>query len=120
MGFPGDHSIPHDVSSTHPKSLPVNQDSNSTHSACYVQGRNHFNSNGESSSLGRKAFGFMWASVACLTISTVLYCMGGSAGRKDDGYTGRETRRRGFFGPRRSSTKSRGSFRSKREDYAAA
>ncbi|EED20200.1 actin cortical patch protein Sur7, putative [Talaromyces stipitatus ATCC 10500] len=85
--------------------------------ACFVQGRDHFNSFGESARLGRKAFGFMWAAVACLTLSTVLYCMGGAAGRSSSsGYSGRETRRRGFFASRRSSTRSRGSFRSKRED----
>ncbi|KUL86536.1 hypothetical protein ZTR_04246 [Talaromyces verruculosus] len=85
--------------------------------ACYVQGRDHFNNNGESASLGSKVFGFMWAAVACLTLSTVLYCMGGAAGRNSSsGYTGRETRRRGFFASRRSSTRSRGSFRNKRED----
>jgi hypothetical protein len=91
--------------------------------ACFVQGRNHFNSNGEHASLGKKAFGFMWAAVACLTISTVLYCVGGSRGKTEEGYSGRETRRRGFFGARRSSTRSRGSFRNstaeERKDYAA-
>lgn len=86
--------------------------------ACFVQGRDHFNSFGEHATLGSKAFGFMWASVACLTISTVLFCMGGSVGSGGGGYTGRETRRRGFFASRRSSTRSRGSFRSKREDVA--
>lgn len=86
-------------------------------SACYVQARNHFNNNGQSASLGSKAFGFMWAAVACLTLSSVLYCMGGAAGRNSSsGYTGRETRRRGFFASRRSSTRSRGSFGNKRED----
>ncbi|KAH8692981.1 SUR7/PalI family-domain-containing protein [Talaromyces proteolyticus] len=88
--------------------------------ACFVQGRNHFNSASEPATLGSKAFGFMWAAVACLTISAVLYCMGGSRGKSEDGYSGRETRRRGFFASRQSSTKSRGSFRNgtERKDFA--
>ncbi|EEA20695.1 actin cortical patch protein Sur7, putative [Talaromyces marneffei ATCC 18224] len=85
--------------------------------ACFVQGRHHFNSNGQSAKLGPKAFGFMWTALTLLTLSSVLYCMGGAAGRSSSsGYTGRETRRRGFFASRRSSTKSHGSTRSKRED----
>lgn len=87
------------------------------YSACFVQGRHHFNSNGQSAKLGPKAFGFMWTALTLLTLSSVLYCMGGAAGRSSSsGYTGRETRRRGFFASRRSSTKSHGSTRSKRED----
>ncbi|CRG85692.1 SUR7 family protein FMP45 [Talaromyces islandicus] len=88
--------------------------------ACFVQGRNHFNSAGDHATLGSKSFGFMWTAVVCLTISTVLYCVGGSRGKAEEGYSGRETRKRGFFGSRRSSTRSRGSFRNKeeRKDYA--
>ncbi|KAH1293739.1 hypothetical protein KXX30_003725 [Aspergillus fumigatus] len=78
--------------------------------AVYVQGRDKFNNNGQSSHLGVKAFTFMWTSVALLFLSCVIYCMGGAVGRKDGGYSGREQRRRGFFNSHRS-----GSLRSNKE-----
>ncbi|KKK18314.1 cortical patch protein [Aspergillus rambellii] len=66
--------------------------------AVFVQGRNKFNANGQSSKLGAKAFAFMWTAVACLILSCLLYCMGGSVGKsRETGYTGRKHRRRGFF-----------------------
>ncbi|KAL8955697.1 MAG: hypothetical protein Q9193_006543 [Seirophora villosa] len=81
--------------------------------AAYVQGRNTFRSSGRTASLGRYNFGFMWAAVACLFLSTLLLCVGGVTGKKDKTYTNR-TGGRGFFrGSRKRSTKStrsRGSF----------
>ncbi|KAL2223174.1 SUR7/PalI family-domain-containing protein [Thermoascus aurantiacus ATCC 26904] len=92
--------------------------------AAYVKARDHFNHNGQRARIGAKAFGFMWAAVACMLLSNILYCIGAIAGRRREGYTGRETRRRGFFGPRRNaSARSRGSFAndmgaSRKESYA--
>ncbi|KAI4091301.1 MAG: hypothetical protein LQ344_004160 [Seirophora lacunosa] len=81
--------------------------------AAYVQGRNNFRSSGRTASLGRYNFGFMWAAVACLFLSTLLLCVGGVTGKKDKTYMNR-TGGRGFFrGSRKRSTKStrsRGSF----------
>ncbi|KAL9010440.1 MAG: hypothetical protein Q9173_004622 [Seirophora scorigena] len=81
--------------------------------AAYVQGRNTFRSSGRTASLGRYNFGFMWAAVACLFLSTLLLCVGGVTGKKDKTYTSR-TGGRGFFGGGRKrstkSTRSRGSF----------
>ncbi|KAL1854133.1 Eisosomes component [Paecilomyces lecythidis] len=71
--------------------------------AAYVQGRNDFNRNGQRSHLGVKAFAFMWTATVCLFLASLLYCIGGTI-RKDKGYSGREQRRRGFFGPRRSGS----------------
>lgn len=85
--------------------------------AAYVEGRDAFSSNNQEATLGKKAFGFMWTAVACLILSSFLYCLGGVAGR-DGGYTGRSTRRRGFFGPRRtSSSRSRRNFANGNKDY---
>jgi hypothetical protein len=109
MGFPGHHHLSDDVSFPSP-SLRESYLLTILFRACFVQGRNHFNSNGQHASLGSKIFGFMWAAVACLTLATVFYCVGGASGRHDNGYSGRETRRRGFFTARRSSTRSRGSL----------
>ncbi|EAW11552.1 SUR7/PalI family protein [Aspergillus clavatus NRRL 1] len=81
--------------------------------AVYVQGRNKFNANGQTSRLGVKAFAFMWTSTALLFLAGVIYCMGGAVGRKESGYSGREQRRRGFFSSHRS-----GSLRSNKETAA--
>ncbi|KAE8147542.1 actin cortical patch SUR7/pH-response regulator pali [Aspergillus avenaceus] len=72
--------------------------------AVFVQGRNRFNANGQHATLGAKSFGFMWTSVACLFLSCILYCLGGSVGSKESGYSGREHRRRGFFSSQRSNS----------------
>ncbi|KAL2014152.1 hypothetical protein VTN00DRAFT_1677 [Thermoascus crustaceus] len=91
--------------------------------AAYVKARNHFNNNHQRARVGAKAFGFMWAALTCMILANIFYCIGGITGRRE-GYTGRETRRRGFFGPRRNaSTRSRGSFAndmaaSRKESYA--
>ncbi|KAL9126364.1 MAG: hypothetical protein Q9217_004566 [Psora testacea] len=78
--------------------------------AAYVQGRDAFHSNSRPASLGRYTFGFMWAAVACLFLSTVFFCAGGAA----DSSGGRKERRgfgRGMFGQRnRSVRRDRGSF----------
>ncbi|KAL4881037.1 actin cortical patch SUR7/pH-response regulator pali [Aspergillus karnatakaensis] len=65
--------------------------------AVFVQGRNHFNNNDQRARLGVKAFAFMWTAVACLLLACVTYCMGGSVGKRERGYSGRKQRRRGFF-----------------------
>lgn len=74
--------------------------------AAYVKGRDAFNSNNMTATLGKYNFGFMWAAVACLFIATVLFCAGGAADRS--GSSG------GMFGGgRKKSTRSnrdRGSF----------
>ncbi|KAJ5390093.1 uncharacterized protein N7496_001161 [Penicillium cataractarum] len=72
--------------------------------AVFVQGRDAFNRNGQSSKLGVKAYAFMWTATACLFISCMLYCAGGAVGRKDGGYSGRKERRRGFFTSARSNS----------------
>lgn len=78
---------------------------NSINSGVYVQGRNNFERNGQVSHLGAKAFGLMWASLPCLFLSSLFYCLAGIIGRRrDSGYSGREQRRRGFFTSDRRST----------------
>ncbi|KAF4309839.1 cortical patch protein [Botryosphaeria dothidea] len=68
-----------------------------------VQGRDAFRSNGQSASLGVKAYAFTWSAMACFLISTVLFCLSG-AHRNESVYT-----KRSSFG-RSKSTRSRGSF----------
>lgn len=71
--------------------------------AAYVLGRRQFRLDGREAHLGPKAFAFVWTAVACLLLSTILFCaiLG----------TGRDTTRtrRGYFGRRRSA-RDRGSF----------
>ena len=77
--------------------------------AAYVEGRNDFNSNNMTATLGRYNFGFMWAAVACLFIATVLFCAGGAADSSSSIGSGRAR----FGGRRKKSTRSnrdRGSF----------
>lgn len=76
-------------------------------SAFVIQGRDAFRRNGNPAAVGRFTMGFSWASVACLFIATVLFCVGGAAG-KDKGYKPKKSRF-GAFG-RKRSTRSRGSF----------
>ncbi|TKX19054.1 SUR7-like protein [Elsinoe australis] len=68
-----------------------------------VLARNIFRANNQDASLGRYGYGFTWGAVAAFFISTVLFCIGGSVGRKDS-YS-----KSGRFG-RKRSTRSRGSF----------
>ncbi|KAK4989444.1 Eisosomes component [Elasticomyces elasticus] len=68
-----------------------------------VLGRNAFNANGQTATLGNYAYGFTWAAMACFLISTILFCAGGATG-KNDTY-----QKKSYFG-RKRSTRSRGSF----------
>ncbi|KAI4156633.1 MAG: hypothetical protein LQ340_000136 [Diploschistes diacapsis] len=68
--------------------------------AAYVQGRNIFNSNNMTASLGRAAFGFMWGAMACLLLAAVSSCVGGGMSKRDS---------HSSYG-RKKSTRSRGSF----------
>ncbi|KAF4549264.1 SUR7/PalI-like protein 3 [Elsinoe fawcettii] len=67
-----------------------------------VEGRNIFRANNQEASLGRYAYGFSWGAVAAFLLATVLFCIGGSVGGRDN----HSSRR---FG-RKRSTRSRGSF----------
>lgn len=71
-----------------------------------VRARDRFRRNGQDASLGRYAYGFTWAAVACYLLATILFCMSGAAGRKDR-YSSKKSG--GFLG-RKRSTRSRGSF----------
>lgn len=68
-----------------------------------VLGRNAFRSNGQTATLGRYAFGFTWAAMACYFLCTVLFCLGGSLGgsKSSSGVSRKQSKR---------STRSRGSF----------
>ncbi|EON67632.1 hypothetical protein W97_06775 [Coniosporium apollinis CBS 100218] len=70
-----------------------------------VLGRNRFRSNGQDAQLGRYAYGFTWAAVACYFLSTILFCLSGRVGK--DKYSSKSGG--GFLG-RKRSTRSRGSF----------
>jgi hypothetical protein len=61
-----------------------------------------------SASLGRDAFGFMWAAVACYFIATVLLCAGGAASASSSG--GRRGGGKMFFGRKQKAHRDRGSF----------
>jgi len=69
-----------------------------------VEGRNAFRSNGDAAKLGTYAYGFTWGAMGCFLVSTILFCVGGAAG-KDSTRTSGKSR----FS-RKRSTKSRGSF----------
>jgi len=73
--------------------------------AAYIKGRDSFRHNGQSSNVGKYAFGFEWGAFACFFLSTVLFCIGGGARRDTT-----TSKRRGFGGKRSRSTRSRGSF----------
>jgi len=77
-----------------------------------VQGRNAFRRAGHRATLGQYAYGFVWATVCTLFISTVTFCLAGSS---SSSRRRRETTtpaaRRGYF--RRSR-----SVRSRKEEYA--
>lgn len=88
--------------------------------ACYVEGRNAFRANGEAATIGRYAFGWMWASFFAYFLCTIFFCVGGSVGKSDG--TSKRSGKKGMFG-RSKSTRSRGSFidsesqRRVKEDY---
>ncbi|MCJ1356483.1 MAG: hypothetical protein MMC33_006478 [Icmadophila ericetorum] len=76
--------------------------------AAYVIGRKNFNTNSQPASLGKYAFGFMWAAMACLLLAGVMFCIAGVTSKRDSTYT-RKTGGRSFFG-RKKGTRNRGSF----------
>lgn len=86
--------------------------------AAYVLGRDKFRKNNQSAQIGKEAFGFMWAAVACLFLSTLLFCLAGASGRKDTTRSTGSNKRGGmpFFGGRAAkrsqSTRSTRSARS--------
>lgn len=85
-------------------------------SAAYLQGRNAFQADGQTASLGRYNFGFMWAAVACLFLAMILLCGGGAAGGKKDK---RDKKSGGMFGRKKStrSSRERGSFYNDRSSF---
>ncbi|MCJ1474530.1 hypothetical protein MMC13_003188 [Lambiella insularis] len=74
--------------------------------AAYVIGRNNFNANGQTATLGEYAFAFVWAAMACLFLATISFCIAGVTSKKDKTTTARTG---GRFG-RRKTAKERGSF----------
>ena len=71
--------------------------------AVYVQGRNDFQADGISASLGVKAFGFAWGSVGCLLVASFGFCCAACAPgrrRRDVEYNG-STRTGRFWNRRR-------------------
>ncbi|MCJ1485995.1 hypothetical protein MMC06_006171 [Schaereria dolodes] len=78
--------------------------------AAYVIGRKNFLANKQTASLGKYAFGFMWAAMACLALATILFCLAGVTSKKADKTYSKRSGGRSFFGRRNKSTRSRGSF----------
>ncbi|KAL2258827.1 hypothetical protein VTK26DRAFT_7704 [Humicola hyalothermophila] len=84
--------------------------------ATFVKMRDAFRADGRDASVGPYAFGFSWGSWAALTLSTILFWMASSHGRRDDmGVTsaGTHRRRRGWF-PWRGTTVNGGSYDGRR------
>ncbi|MCJ1300810.1 hypothetical protein MMC08_003609 [Hypocenomyce scalaris] len=75
--------------------------------AAYVKGQNNFKSNGQTATIGKYAFGFMWAAVACFFLAMVLFCVAGVTSKSGGAAT--STSKRRYFGGKKS-TRSRGSF----------
>jgi len=69
-----------------------------------VKAQKAFKSAGQDASLGKYAYGFTWAAVACFFLAMVLFCAGGRAGKDTSTGSGKSR-----FG-RKRSTRSRGSF----------
>lgn len=69
--------------------------------------------------MGKYNFGFMWAAVACLFLSTVFLCGGGAAGGKKEKRGGGRGGGGGRFGGRRnkSQKRDRGSFYNDRSSF---
>ena len=62
--------------------------------AVYVKGRDEFNDNGISASLGVKAFAFAWTSAACLLFATIGFCcVACGRGRRSPDYSTSRTSR---------------------------
>ncbi|KAK0251212.1 Eisosomes component [Friedmanniomyces endolithicus] len=72
-----------------------------------VIARNAFQANGQTAFLGLKAYGFTWGAMGCFLLATILFCVGGSVGKKDN-----YQQKSSYFGRKKStrSTRSRGSF----------
>lgn len=68
--------------------------------------RNAFRSNGQTAHLGKYAYGFTWAAMACYLVCTILLCVGGRIGKTESTGT---YKKQSYFG-RKRSTRSRGSF----------
>jgi len=66
----------------------------------YVKGRDEFQDNGITASLGVKAFGFAWGSVGCLLFATFGFCCVACG-------PGRRNRERNYAGPATTSRTSR-------------
>ncbi|KAK3078864.1 hypothetical protein LTS18_006438 [Coniosporium uncinatum] len=77
--------------------------------ACFVQGRDAFRRNGQTASLGRYAFGFTWAAMACFLLATVSFCIGGSVSKDSKRNRRRGGSNAGGFLGRNKSTRSRAS-----------
>jgi hypothetical protein len=60
--------------------------------AVFVQARNRFHDAGRGANVGAYAFGFIWASWACLFLASILFCLG--IRNKEKGYSGRSWRRK--------------------------
>lgn len=72
--------------------------------AWVVKGRDIFRGAGYEAKIGVKLMAFTWTATACFAISTVLFCLGGTAGR----HTASVSRKRSTRSTR--SARSRGSF----------
>ncbi|KAI9819150.1 MAG: hypothetical protein M1827_007306 [Pycnora praestabilis] len=79
--------------------------------ACFVIGRNDFRKSGHTAQIGKYAFAFTWAAMACLLLSTIMFCTTAAIGRKDTSKStyAKNTGGKSFFGRNRTA-RSRGSF----------
>ena len=89
----------------------------SLNSAAFVKGRNVFRADGRDASLGKYAFGFMWASVACLFLATVFLCGGGAASSRGGGSKNSGGGGKFGFGRKKSTRRDRGSFFNDRSSF---
>lgn len=71
-----------------------------------VKGRDAFKSDGQDAKVGVKALAFLWTSMTCFFLSTILFCIGGAVGRDKHNSSSAKGSR---FG-RSKSKRSRGSF----------
>jgi len=77
----------------------------------WVDAKTAFQNNNQSASIGVQAFAFTWASVACLLISTILFCCTCCVGRKEGtGGGGLFRRRRKAYLDNESSGPVNGAF----------
>ena len=65
-------------------------------SAAFVEGRNIFNGNNQTASLGRYAFGFNWGATAALLIASIMFFLGGTTS-KDSSRRRKDEKNRGSF-----------------------